>query len=66
MTPCPCPKPPARRAASQSMKTLARGAEAGITILNAAVGAADNAIARANDVINNSPLNTLVNGACAA
>lgn len=48
------------------MKTLARGAEAGITILNAAVGAADNAIARANDVINNSPLNTLVNGACAA
>jgi hypothetical protein len=50
-------------AASQSMKTLYRGADAGITILNAAVSAADGAVARANSLINNSPLNTLVNGA---
>ena len=45
------------------MKTLYRGAEGGIIILNAAVAAADGAVARANDLINNSPLNTLVNGA---
>lgn len=49
-------------AATQSMKTLYRGAEGGIIILNAAVSAADGAVARANDLINNSPLNTLVNG----
>ena len=44
------------------MKTLYRGAEGGIIILNAAVAAADGAVARANDLINNSPLNSLVNG----
>ena len=44
------------------MKTLYRGAEAGIIILNAAVAAADGAVARANDLINNSPLNSFVNG----
>ena len=49
-------------AATQSMKTLYRGAEGGIIILNAAVSAADGAVARANDLINNSPLNSLVNG----
>ena len=44
------------------MKTLYRGAEGGIIILNAAVSAADGAVARANNLINNSPLNSLVNG----
>lgn len=44
------------------MKTLYRGAEGGIIILNAAVAAADGAVTRANDLINNSPLNSLVNG----